>query len=245
MSPAPPTSSRSRKSLSLETFIRVRDLKKDYRLGDETVHALAGVSLDLGRSDFAAFVGPSGSGKSTLLHLIGGLDTASEGSITVNGRDLSRASDKELAEYRNKNIGFVFQSFHLHPTYTAQENVAIPLLFAGVDKTERMARAEAALEAVGMGHRSGHRPNQLSGGERQRVSIARALVTNPAIIVADEPTGNLDTTNGARIMDLLGRLNQEQGITLIVATHDVELARRSRRVVTLRDGLITGDSHAD
>ncbi|PVV84524.1 ABC transporter ATP-binding protein [Dehalogenimonas alkenigignens] len=224
--------------------MRVRDLKKDYRLGEETVHALAGVSLDLEKGDFAAFVGPSGSGKSTLLHLIGGLDTASEGSITVDGRDLSRASDRELAEYRNKNVGFVFQSFHLHPTYTAEENVAIPLLFAGVGKTERLARARAALEAVGMGHRAGHRPNQLSGGERQRVSIARALVTSPAIIVADEPTGNLDTTNGARIMDLLGRLNQEQGITLIVATHDVELARRSRRVVTLRDGLITGDSRA-
>ncbi|KTB48139.1 ABC transporter ATP-binding protein [Dehalogenimonas alkenigignens] len=228
----------------MEIFIRVRDLKKDYRLGEETVHALAGVSLDLEKGDFAAFVGPSGSGKSTLLHLIGGLDTASEGSITVDGRDLSRASDRELAEYRNKNVGFVFQSFHLHPTYTAEENVAIPLLFAGVGKTERLARARAALEAVGMGHRAGHRPNQLSGGERQRVSIARALVTSPAIIVADEPTGNLDTTNGARIMDLLGRLNQEQGITLIVATHDVELARRSRRVVTLRDGLITGDSRA-
>ncbi|MEL7562282.1 ABC transporter ATP-binding protein [Dehalogenimonas sp. 4OHTPN] len=228
----------------METFIHVHDLKKDYRLGEETVHALAGVSLDLEKGDFAAFVGPSGSGKSTLLHLIGGLDTASEGSITVDGRDLSRASDRELAEYRNKNVGFVFQSFHLHPTYTAEENVAIPLLFAGVGKTERLARARAALEAVGMGHRAGHRPNQLSGGERQRVSIARALVTSPAIIVADEPTGNLDTTNGARIMDLLGRLNQEQGITLIVATHDVELARRSRRVVTLRDGLITGDSRA-
>jgi len=226
-------------------MIQIRDLKKDYRLGDEIVHALAGVSLDLDKSAFAAFVGPSGSGKSTLLHLIGGLDTPSAGSIVVDNHDLSRASDKELASYRNHNIGFVFQAFHLHPTYTALENVAIPLLFSGVGKTERLTRARAALEAVGLANRADHRPNQLSGGERQRVSIARALVGNPRIIVADEPTGNLDTANGARIMDLLGNLNKNQGITLIVATHDAELARRAHRVVTLRDGLITGDSHAN
>ena len=226
-------------------MIQIRDLKKDYRLGDETVHALAGVSLDLPTGEFAAFVGPSGSGKSTLLHLVGGLDTPSAGSIIVEDQDLSQASDKELASYRNHNIGFVFQAFHLHPTYTALENVAIPLLFSGVGKTERLTRARAALEAVGLANRAGHLPNQLSGGERQRVSIARALVGNPRIIVADEPTGNLDTANGARIMDLLGNLNKDQGITLIVATHDAELARRAHRVVTLRDGLITGDSRAN
>jgi len=226
-------------------MIQIRDLKKDYRLGDETVHALAGVSLDLPTGEFAAFVGPSGSGKSTLLHLVGGLDTPSAGSIVVEDHDLSQASDKELASYRNHNIGFVFQAFHLHPTYTALENVAIPLLFSGVGKTERLTRARAALEAVGLANRAGHLPNQLSGGERQRVSIARALVGNPRIIVADEPTGNLDTANGARIMDLLGNLNKDQGITLIVATHDAELARRAHRVVTLRDGLITGDSRAN
>ena len=226
-------------------MIQIRDLKKDYRLGDETVHALAGVSLDLPTGEFAAFVGPSGSGKSTLLHLVGGLDTPSAGSIVVEDHDLSQASDKELASYRNHNIGFVFQAFHLHPTYTALENVAIPLLFSGVGKAERLERARAALEAVGLANRAGHLPNQLSGGERQRVSIARALVGNPRIIVADEPTGNLDTANGARIMDLLGNLNKDQGITLIVATHDAELARRAHRVVTLRDGLITGDSNAN
>jgi putative ABC transport system ATP-binding protein len=226
----------------MTAFIEVRDLKKDYHLGEEFVHALAGVSLDLRKGEFAAFVGPSGSGKSTLLHLIGGLDTPSAGSIIVEGHDLSRASDKELAAYRNRNIGFVFQAFHLHPTYSAVENVAIPLLFSGTPKAERLDRARVALDAVGMGHRADHRPNQLSGGERQRVSIARALVTNPSIIVADEPTGNLDTANGARIMDLLGNLNHDHGITLIVATHDAELARRARRVVTLRDGLITGDT---
>ncbi|MEN8614804.1 ABC transporter ATP-binding protein [Dehalogenimonas sp. THU2] len=222
-------------------MIKVTDLKKDYILGSEVVHALAGVSLELPKGEFAAFVGPSGSGKSTLLHLIGGLDTPSEGSIIVEGRDLSNASDKELAAYRNHNIGFVFQAFHLHPTYTALENVAIPLIFSGISKAERLRRALVAMEAVGMGHRADHRPNQLSGGERQRVSIARALVTDPAIIVADEPTGNLDTANGGRIMDLLGKLNAEKGITLIVATHDAELARRARRVVTMRDGLIVGD----
>jgi putative ABC transport system ATP-binding protein len=229
----------------MTAFIEVRDLKKDYHLGDEIVHALAGVSLDLPKGEFAAFVGPSGSGKSTLLHLIGGLDTPSAGSIVVEEHDLSKATDKDLAAYRNHNIGFVFQAFHLHPTYTALENVAIPLLFSGIGKEERLDRAKKALEAVGMGYRADHRPNQLSGGERQRVSIARALVGNPRIIVADEPTGNLDTANGARIMDLLGNLNKEQGITLIVATHDAELARRARRVVTLRDGLITGDSGAN
>ncbi|XUX00827.1 MAG: ABC transporter ATP-binding protein [Dehalogenimonas sp.] len=228
----------------MTAFIEVRDLKKDYHLGEEFVHALAGVSIDIPKGEFAAFVGPSGSGKSTLLHLIGGLDTPSLGSITVDGHDLSRASDKELAVYRNRNIGFVFQAFHLHPTYTALENVAIPLLFSGTDKAERLSRARIALEAVGLSQRADHRPNQLSGGERQRVSIARALVTDPSIIVADEPTGNLDSANGIRIMELLGSLNREHGITLIVATHDAELARRARRVVTLRDGLIIGDTRA-
>ena len=225
-------------------MIAVRDVKKDYRLGDEVVHALAGVSLDIPKGEFAAFVGPSGSGKSTLLHLIGGLDTPSSGSIVVDGQDLSRAPDGELAAYRNKSVGFVFQSFHLHPTYNALENVAIPLLFGGVPKAERLKRAAAALETVGLSQRAGHRPNQLSGGERQRVSIARALVTNPCIIVADEPTGNLDTANGCRIMELLSSLNKDCGITLIVATHDAEMARRAGRIVNLRDGVITGDTHA-
>ncbi len=226
-------------------MIQVKDLKKEYRLGEETVHALAGVSLELPKGEFSAFVGPSGSGKSTLLHLIGGLDTPSAGSIVVDGKDLSRASDTNLAAYRNQNIGFVFQAFHLHPTYSAIENVAIPLIFSGVSKVERLKRAKEALEAVGMGQRADHRPNQLSGGERQRVSIARALVTNPGLIVADEPTGNLDTANGGRIMDLLGSLNVEKGITLLVATHDAELASRARRVITMRDGLITGDNRRE
>jgi putative ABC transport system ATP-binding protein len=225
-------------------MITVREVKKDYHLGEEAVHALAGVSLGISSGEFATFVGPSGSGKSTLLHLIGGLDTPTSGSIVVDGQDLSRASDRELAAYRNKRVGFVFQSFHLHPTYTALENVAIPLLFSGAPRAERLKRAAAALQTVGLTHRAGHRPNQLSGGERQRVSIARALVTSPCIIAADEPTGNLDSVNGTRIMDLLGALNRECGITLLVATHDAEMARRANRIITMRDGLVTGDVHA-
>lgn len=223
-------------------MIVISDLTKDYRLGDETVHALAGVSLEIPDGEFVAFVGPSGSGKSTLLHLIGGLDTCSSGKITVENQDLSQASDKELAKYRNSSVGFVFQTFNLHPTYTALENVAIPLIFSKVPAGERMKRAAAALEAVGMSARARHLPNQLSGGERQRVAIARALVTNPKIIVADEPTGNLDSVNGTKVMDMLGALHKGKGITLLIATHDRELAGRAQRVITMRDGQIIGDN---
>jgi putative ABC transport system ATP-binding protein len=223
-------------------MISIQNLIKDYRLGDETVHALAGVSLDIPDGQFAAIVGPSGSGKSTMLHLIGGLDTPTSGTISVDGHNLSKASDKELAAYRNSKVGFVFQTFNLHPTYTALENVAIPLLFSKVAVSERNTRAAAALEAVGMSHRAGHLPSQLSGGERQRVAIARALVTDPSIIVADEPTGNLDSANGAKVMDLLGDLNRQKGITLLIATHDAEMAGRARRVIAMRDGKVTGDS---
>jgi len=226
-------------------MIVITNLTKVYHLGEERVDALAGVSLDIAEGEFVAIVGPSGSGKSTLLHLTGGLDTPTTGSITVSGRDLSLLSDLELAQYRNQNVGFVFQSFNLHPTYTALENVALPLVFSQVPRAERLRRASAALEAVGMSPRAAHLPSELSGGERQRVSIARALVTNPKIIVADEPTGNLDSANGTRIMELLSELNRTRGITLLVATHDVELAGRARRVITMRDGRITGDARAN
>lgn len=222
-------------------MIVISELKKDYRLGDETVHALAGVSLEIPDGQFVAFVGPSGSGKSTLLHLIGGLDTCTSGKITVDGQDLSRAPDGELAKYRNARVGFVFQTFNLHPTYMALENVAIPLIFSKISVTERNKRAAAALEAVGMSARAKHLPNQLSGGERQRVAIARALVTNPKIIVADEPTGNLDSVNGAKVMELLETLHKNNGITLLIATHDREIAGRAQRVVSMRDGKIIGD----
>ena len=223
-------------------MITIRDLVKDYRLEEETVHALAGVSLVIPNAEFTAIVGPSGSGKSTMLHLIGGLDTPSSGSIEIDGQNLSRASDRELAAYRNSKVGFVFQTFNLHPTYTALENVGIPLIFSKVSAGERTKRASAALEAVGMSPRAGHLPNQLSGGERQRVAIARALVTNPRVIVADEPTGNLDSVNGGHVMDMLEELNRQKGITLVIATHDAELARRAQRVITMRDGKITGDN---
>jgi putative ABC transport system ATP-binding protein len=223
-------------------MISIDNLVKDYRLGDETVHALAGVSLDIQDGDFVAIIGPSGSGKSTMLHLIGGLDTPSSGKIIVDGRDLSRASDKDLAKYRNSKVGFIFQTFNLHPTYSALENVSIPLLFSKIPRRDRKKRAASALEAVGMSHRAKHHPNQLSGGERQRVAIARALVTNPRVIVADEPTGNLDSVNGTNIMDLLRNMNKQKGITLIIATHDPEIAGRAQRVITMRDGRITGDN---
>jgi putative ABC transport system ATP-binding protein len=222
-------------------LITISDLKKDYRLGEETVHALAGVTLEIPDGEFAAFIGPSGSGKSTLLHLIGGLDTCTSGKIVVDGQDLSQATDTVLARYRNAQVGFVFQTFNLHPTYMALENVAIPLIFSKVPAAERLKRAAAALEAVGMSARAKHLPNQLSGGERQRVAIARALVTNPKIIVADEPTGNLDSVNGLRVMELLSSLHKEKGITLLIATHDSEVAGRAQRVISMRDGKIIGD----
>ncbi|MDD5189604.1 MAG: ABC transporter ATP-binding protein [Dehalococcoidales bacterium] len=225
-------------------MIEIKDLIKTYHLGEETVNALAGVSLSIPTGQFTAFIGPSGSGKSTLLHLIGGLDTPTSGTIVVDGQNLSQATDKELAVYRNTNIGFVFQAFHLHPIYNALENVAIPLIFSGLPKEERLKRAAVSLEAVGLTNRAGHRPNELSGGERQRVSIARALVINPKYILADEPTGNLDSVNGAKIMDILISLHKNNGITLIISTHDKDIARNAQRVISLKDGHITGDTNA-
>jgi len=225
-------------------MIEIKDLTKTYHLGEETVQALDGISLTIKSGEFTAFMGPSGSGKSTLLHLIGGLDTPTSGSIIVDNQNLSLATDKELSHYRNTNIGFVFQAFHLHPIYTALENVAIPLIFSGIPKNERLKRAQTALEAVDLTNRANHHPNELSGGERQRVSIARALVIDPKYILADEPTGNLDSVNGARIMDILISLHKNSGVTLIVSTHDKDIALNAQRVISLRDGKVTGDTHA-
>ncbi len=219
-------------------MIELKKIRKTYRIGQETINALAGVDLEIAEGEFTAFVGPSGSGKSTLLHIIGGLDKPTSGKITVDGQDLSEASDGELSAYRNRNVGFVFQSFNLHPTYNALENVAIPCIFTGLSTAERLKLAEEALEAVGLSGRARHRPNQLSGGERQRVSIARALVNRPKVIIADEPTGNLDSKTGSRIMELLLKLNKERGITLLIATHDVNLTEQADRVIILRDGQI-------
>jgi len=210
-------------------------------MGEDIVHAVSGISLEIKEGEFVALVGPSGSGKSTPMHIIGGLDTPTSGRVVVDGQDLSRASDKELSRYRNEKIGFVFQAFNLHPTYTATENVALPLIFSGIGQRKRMKMAAEALEIVGLAERASHRPNQLSGGEKQRVSIARALVTQPKILLADEPTGNLDSRNGKHVMELLSQLNKEKGITLIIVTHDMEIAAVAGRIIKMRDGKIVED----
>ncbi|HAS28189.1 MAG TPA: ABC transporter ATP-binding protein [Dehalococcoidia bacterium] len=222
-------------------MIKLENITKKYRMGEEIILAVSGVSLEIKEGEFVALVGPSGSGKSTMMHLIGGLDTPTSGRVIVDGQDLSRATDKELSRYRNEKIGFVFQAFNLHPTYTATENVALPLIFSGIGQSSRMKMAADALEIVGLAERASHRPNQLSGGERQRVSIARALVTQPKIILADEPTGNLDSKNGKHIMELLSQLNREKGITLIIVTHDMEIAAVAGRIIKMRDGKIIED----
>jgi len=201
------------------------------------VHALRGVSVRVAAGDYVAVVGPSGSGKSTLMHLLGALDRPSTGTLRVGGADVAGLSQDELARARNETIGFVFQAFQLLPRTTAVDNVAMPLVYRGVRRGERRRRAEAALHAVGMGHRLGHTPNQLSGGEQQRVAIARALVGDPQVILADEPTGNLDSRRGAEVMELLEGLNAERGVALVVVTHDLELAARARRQLRMRDGL--------
>ena len=208
-------------------------------MGEETINALAGVTLEISPGEFVSIVGPSGSGKSTLLHIIGGLDSPTKGNIIVDGQDLSQASDSELSSYRNKKVGFVFQTFNLQPTYTALENVALPLVFARVPLGKRNQIAREALDTVGLGDRVRHKPSELSGGERQRVGIARALVNNPKILLADEPTGNLDSKARERIMELLTRLNKERGLTLVLVTHDLESARNANRMLQMHDGKLT------
>jgi putative ABC transport system ATP-binding protein len=221
-------------------LIECTGLTKAYRLGDEVVHALDGVSLRIDKGDFVAISGPSGSGKSTLANVIGGLDRPDSGSVVVNGLDLSTAKDKALSAYRNANIGFVFQSFNLQVHETALENVMSPLTIGGVGRRkERREKAIAALGKVGLADRAKHKPTQLSGGQRQRVAIARALVNTPSVVIADEPTGNLDSSRGAEVIDELSRLNREDGITLIIITHDPAVANRARRVLTIRDGKLT------
>jgi putative ABC transport system ATP-binding protein len=217
-------------------MIELRQVSRIYHLGNEEIRALDGVDLTIDDGEFVAVVGPSGSGKSTLLHVIGGLDTPSSGQVVVDGQDLSQASDRELAVFRNQRIGFVFQTFNLQPTYTALENVALPLVFGRVPPQERRERAEATLHTVGLGSRLAHKPAQMSGGERQRVAIARALVSNPAYILADEPTGNLDTATSREIVKLLDQLHQERGLTVLLVTHDTEMAALACRQIGLRDG---------
>ena len=222
----------------MDTVVRAVGLTRRYKMGDAFVDALRGVDLAIARGEFVALVGPSGSGKSTVLNLIGGLDRPTSGQVWINGIELSASDEQTLTRHRRQHVGFVFQSFNLLSRLTAEENVALPLMFSGVPEKERRSRARVLLERVGLGPRLTHRPTQLSGGEQQRVAIARALVGQPALLLADEPTGNLDTATGAEIMALLKELNQEQGLTLLVVTHDPEVAAFADRVVRLRDGRI-------
>ncbi|WP_134671099.1 ABC transporter ATP-binding protein [Halorussus marinus] len=219
-----------------EDAVSLRDVRKTYYLG-EPVHALDGVTLSIPRGSYTAVMGPSGSGKSTLLNLIGCLDTASEGEVFVNGTEVSELSNRDRTRVRGDEIGFVFQTFNLMPKLTAAENVALPLVFQGVSRSDRRDRAEAVLAEVGLGDRTDHRPNELSGGQRQRVAIARALVTDPAIILADEPTGNLDQETGEQIMGLFQRLHDE-GHTVLMVTHERPIAEHAERVIHVLDGTI-------
>ncbi len=223
-----------------EALIRTVDLWKTYDMGAEKVHALQGVSFDILRNDYVAIIGPSGSGKSTLMNLIGCLDTPSQGEYILNGRVVSQMQDDELARIRNQEIGFVFQTFNLLARASALHNVELPLIYAGVPAGERKNRARAALEAVELGNRMHHRPNELSGGQRQRVAVARALVNKPSIILADEPTGNLDTRTGNEIMALFQKLHAD-GNTIILVTHEADIAMHANRTIALRDGKIERD----
>ena len=223
--------------------IEIEGVTKLYRMGAETIHALRGVALSIRRNEYLAIMGPSGSGKSTLMNMLGCLDTPTAGRYDFNGKNVAHMDDDELAEIRNREIGFVFQTFNLLPRSDALHNVELPLIYAGMPPHERRERALAALEHVGLGHRVHHRPNELSGGQRQRVAIARALVNRPSIILADEPTGNLDSRTGVEIMALFEEL-YEQGNTLIVVTHEEDIALHARRIVRLRDGLIESDQAA-
>jgi putative ABC transport system ATP-binding protein len=221
--------------------IEIEGVTKLYHMGSETIHALRGVALKIHRNEYLAIMGPSGSGKSTLMNMLGCLDTPTAGHYLFNGREVAEMNDNELAEIRNREIGFVFQTFNLLPRSTALNNVELPLIYAGVPRAERLERARLALEHVGLADRMHHRPNELSGGQRQRVAIARALVTRPSIILADEPTGNLDSRTGDEILVLFEEL-YDQGNTLIVVTHEEDVARHARRIVRLRDGLIESDA---
>jgi putative ABC transport system ATP-binding protein len=224
-----------------DRVIHVEDLAREYLMGAERVLALRGLTLSIRRNEYVAIMGPSGSGKSTLMNLIGCLDTPTAGSYWLNGQEVSRLSDDALARVRNKEIGFVFQTFNLLPRATALHNVELPLVYAGVPSRERRQRAEEALERVGLAERMQHRPNELSGGQRQRVAIARALVNRPSLLLADEPTGNLDSTTSEEIMRVFGELHR-QGQTIVVVTHEPSIAAHAGRVVVLRDGRLDSDT---
>ncbi len=224
----------------MSSIIKTTDISRTYQMGSETIRALRSVSIDINQGEYVSFMGPSGSGKSTLMNLIGCLDTPSGGEYVLNGNDVSDMTENELAEIRNKEIGFVFQTFNLLPRASSLENVALPLIYAGFNKSEREEKALKALEGVGLGNRAHHKPNELSGGQRQRVAIARALVNDPSIILADEPTGNLDSKTSYDIMDLFADLH-DKGNTIIMVTHEDDIAHYSHRIVRMRDGLIETD----
>ncbi|MFI7076826.1 ABC transporter ATP-binding protein [Micromonospora sp. NPDC049903] len=230
--------------MSRAPAIEAVDVSRTYQLDGISVPALRGVTLTVAAGDYVALIGPSGSGKSTLMHLLGGLDRPTGGRLAIGGRQVGALSPPELARLRNETIGFVFQAFHLLARTSAVDNVALPLVYRGVGARERRTRAAAMLGRVGLGHRLDHRPNQLSGGEQQRVAIARALVTDPTVLLADEPTGNLDSTTGAAVLELLEQLNAESGVALVMVTHDAEVAARARRRITMRDGVMVADSAA-
>ncbi len=221
-----------------EPIIHTQNLHRDFTMGDQIVHALDGIDLQVNAGDFLAVMGPSGSGKSTLLYLLGGLDRPSEGEIWIDGRDIAQLDENDLAIYRGQQVGFVFQAFHLVPTMTALQNVEFPMIFNRVSPSARRARAQTLLERVGLSDRMAHRPPELSGGQQQRVAIARALANDPRIILADEPTGNLDTHAGQEVLDLLTHLNREEGRTIIIVSHDASVTRFVTRDIHLLDGKV-------
>jgi len=225
----------------MEPIIRLEQITKNYYLGKEPVTVLKGIELSILKNEYVALMGPSGSGKSTLMNILGCLDSPTSGSYSLNGKDVSRMVDDELAKVRNMEIGFVFQQFNLMPRLTAWENVALPLIYAGISKNERHDRAHAMLKQVGLAERSHHKPNELSGGQCQRVAIARALINNPSIILADEPTGNLDSKTSIEIMDLFSSI-QASGNTVILVTHEEDIAEHAKRIVRIKDGLVEKDT---
>ncbi|HNP68331.1 MAG TPA: ABC transporter ATP-binding protein [Aequorivita sp.] len=225
----------------MSLVIKIRNITRDFPLGNEVVKVLKGIDLDIERGEYVALMGPSGSGKSTLMNLLGCLDTPTSGSYELNGKDVSNMTDDELAEIRNKEIGFVFQTFNLLPRTTALENVALPMVYAGASKSDRTERAKQVLTDVGLADRMDHKPNQLSGGQRQRVAVGRALVNKPSIILADEPTGNLDSKTSEEIMNLFNEIHKA-GNTVILVTHEEDIAENAHRIIRLRDGIVESDT---